>query len=493
MIMAVRIHGDPPRRRRRRRRRPLLPIALLLLLLLPASCLALAPPFSPTPGAGGAIAGRRRAGGSFGGAAAAAAARSPRRRPSPPAAASSRPPPPPGSAGGGGGSCDPAGAPLQGGQEAPGRSPRGRRRKKRNKYADQSQADRLEMDPLERLLAESRDKNRLLDEEQRRRRRRNLGGRFLDDGGPGPDDPAEAAADEGTTTAGGRLVAPAMRFPDNSEIDPYDPATFGYRRVGAVVSAHGVRGWVRVAAGGPRQGPAGPFASSFARQGGKGPPAASAPASPLRRWLHLKMPNKRAPRAVRLVSARRVGGGGEYLCFLEGVDTRDDALKLRGATLFVRSEEDGDDEEEETGRQQQQEGDERQEEVYSVSELVGLAVYLHGSAPRDGGDGGDGGQAPGAEAALVGTVGGVVFGDDISDLPLGYDMLEIIIAGPPGGGGAGGGEERALVPLVPELVPVVDPARGRVYVDPPAGLLDLRYVRKDKVRIRGFLPPSSST
>jgi hypothetical protein len=202
------------------------------------------------------------------------------------------------------------------------------------------------------------------------------------------------------------------------------------------------------------------------------------------------MPNKRAPRAVRLVSARRVGGGGEYLCFLEGVDTRDDALKLRGATLFVRSEEDGDDEEEETGRQQQQEGDERQEEVYSVSELVGLAVYLHGPAPRGGGEGPD----PGAEAALVGTVGGVVFGDDISDLPLGYDMLEIIIAGPPGGGGgAGRGEERVLVPLVPELVPAVEIARGRVYVDPPAGLLDLRYVRKDKVRIRGFLPPSSST
>jgi ribosomal 30S subunit maturation factor RimM len=341
------------------------------------------------------------------------------------------------------------------------------------------------MDPLERLLAESRDKNRLLAEEQRRRRRRNPGGRYFDDEGPGPDDPA-TAADEGTTTAGGgRLVAPAMRFPDNSEIDPYDPATFGYRRVGAVVSAHGVRGWVRVAAGGGR-GP-GPFAS-FARQGGKGPPAASAP--PLPRWLHLKMPNKRAPRAVRLASARRVGDGG-YLCCLEGVDTRDDALKLRGAALFVRSEEDGDDDEEaRRKRQQQQEGDGRRDEVYSVSELVGLAVYLHGPAPRGGGEGPD----PGAEAALVGTVGGVVFGDDISDVPLGYDMLEIIIAGPPGGGGgAGRGEERVLVPLVPELVPAVEIARGRVYVDPPAGLLDLRYVRKDKVRIRGFLPPSSST
>ncbi|MDR2372710.1 MAG: ribosome maturation factor RimM [Bifidobacteriaceae bacterium] len=52
---------------------------------------------------------------------------------------------------------------------------------------------------------------------------------------------------------------------------------------------------------------------------------------------------------------------------------------------------------------------------------------------------------------------------DLVSLP-GQDLLEIAQAG------AG----TALVPLVKELVPEVDPARGRIVIDPPAGLVAAR-------------------
>jgi ribosomal 30S subunit maturation factor RimM len=93
----------------------------------------------------------------------------------------------------------------------------------------------------------------------------------------------------------------------------------------------------------------------------------------------------------------------------------------------------------------------------------------------------------------VGIVGGVVFSDDISSIPgLGHDYLEIII--PRGiGGGASFRDEMVLIPMVPQLVPEVDVPSRRVYIDPPAGLLDLTYVRDEKTRIKGLLPPSTDS
>ena len=94
---------------------------------------------------------------------------------------------------------------------------------------------------------------------------------------------------------------------------------------------------------------------------------------------------------------------------------------------------------------------------------------------------------------FVGKVGGVVFGEDLSGVEgFGQDMLELIL---PRGEGADGmasfRDELVLIPFVPEIVPIVDVKGSAIYIDPPAGLLDLTYVREEKVRIKGFLPPSS--
>lgn len=37
-----------------------------------------------------------------------------------------------------------------------------------------------------------------------------------------------------------------LEFPDVDDVDPYDPATFGFMEVGVVQSAHGVEGMVKV-------------------------------------------------------------------------------------------------------------------------------------------------------------------------------------------------------------------------------------------------------
>jgi 16S rRNA processing protein RimM len=321
-----------------------------------------------------------------------------------------------------------------------------RRRRRKNKYADLSKVETLEMDPLEKLVAESVEKNRQLleEEEQRKRRRmttRNEGGATTPAQGDDKDSPA---------------TVPAMNFPDNKNIDPYDPTTFGYVTLGTIASAHGVHGWVKVAAS-------------------EADPSSLSPLARPGMTLHVKLPRKRAPRAVRLVAGRHCVAD-EYLCLLDGSYTRDDALKLRGATLYTTRQEDDD------ARRQSTSSD---RELYFVSELVGLSVYAYDetrSTPTELNN-----------EVLIGTVGGVVFGDDISDLPLGYDMLEIIVNRELTLDRKSKPEERVLIPLVPQLVPLIDSARGVVMIDPPPGLLDLRYVREEKVRIKGLLPPSSSS
>jgi len=50
-------------------------------------------------------------------------------------------------------------------------------------------------------------------------------------------------------------------------------------------------------------------------------------------------------------------------------------------------------------------------------------------------------------------------------------------------------QELVLIPFVPEIVYHVELKQKRVYIDPPAGLLDLTFVKEEKVRIKGFLPP----
>ena len=174
---------------------------------------------------------------------------------------------------------------------------------------------------------------------------------------------------------------------------------------------------------------------------------------------HLKSANKRAPREVVLLNGKH-RLGDEYLIQLNQVNDRDTAQKLRGSLLYIREE---------------QKSYDLNVNEYVISDLVGLDVYLKDSSDK-----------------YVGFVAGVVFSDDVCSIPgLGHDYLEITI--PRGIGGTSSyRDELVLIPMVPEIVPEVDITGKRIMIDPPAGLLDLTYVREEKSRIKGFLPPAKS-
>jgi ribosomal 30S subunit maturation factor RimM len=269
------------------------------------------------------------------------------------------------------------------------------RRKKKNKYENFSKTD-ADVDPFEKMIQESGQKVQQLDDEKKQNK---------ESANPKPFIP----------------LPPQIDYPDNKNIDPYDPATFGYVEVGIVTGAHGVHGWIKVQS-----------TTDF----------------PLERLCqagirHLKPPMKRAP-----------------------------AAKLRGSVLYAREEEKVTPEKEE----------------YLVSDLVGLDVFLEQDAAEEGDTTKDT-EEDSSRSQFVGKVVGIVFAHEMCSIPgLGHDMLEIVI--PRGiGGTLSLRDELVLIPMVPQIVPRVDIQGRAIYVDPPTGLLDLTYVREDKVRIKGFLPP----
>lgn len=165
----------------------------------------------------------------------------------------------------------------------------------------------------------------------------------------------------------------------------------------------------------------------------------------------------------------------EYIVQLDTAKSREEAALLRGGTLFVREED------REVGTKEDRVGaaaatEEEEEAEYFISDLVGLEVFLESDESMDGEEG--------SKTPFVGTVAGVV----MTELPgIGHDMLEINL--PRGKGGTVSlRDELVLIPFVPQIVPRVLIAEGSVYITPPEGLLDLTYVREEKVRIKGFLP-----
>lgn len=301
------------------------------------------------------------------------------------------------------------------------------RKKKKNKYEKFSKV-KEELDPMENLIKESERKIEELNQEKKQQSQAKKGHK--------PYQPEE------------EQQLSKLHFPDNTNIDPYDPSTFGYIEVGSVVGAHGVHGWIKILS-------TTDFGTERLCTAGV---------------RHLKPAKKRAPRQVTLVQGKHTHGN-EYLIRLKEIDNRDAAHLLRGSVLYVREEEKYD------ALPQSEENEE--DEEYLVSDLVGADVFL---------------IVEDEEMQLfVGKVGGVVFGEDLSGVEgFGQDMLELIL---PRGEGADGmasfRDELVLIPFVPEIVPIVDVKGSAIYIDPPAGLLDLTYVREEKVRIKGFLPPSS--
>lgn len=227
-------------------------------------------------------------------------------------------------------------------------------------------------------------------------------------------------------------------FPNTATIDPYDPSTFGYITLGTIQGAHGVQGWVKVRAAAELT-DATILRNSFTAAG----------------MVHVRLPNKRAPRATVLLQGKATTND-QFVVHLQNIQDRDQAATLRGAVLYIRHE---------------QLPSETVADEYNVADLVGMPVFLNDNSD-----------------AYVGIVAGIVFGEDISSIPGGHDYIELLLSR---SDVPSYKDELVLIPFVPQLVPVVDLEQRRIQIDPPTGLLDLTYVRSDKVRVKGFLAASA--
>jgi 16S rRNA processing protein RimM len=315
------------------------------------------------------------------------------------------------------------------------------RRKKKNKYSNFSKTDKLEVDPFTSLISESEEKNKIFLKEKmvKRNKRVNL------------------SIEEEEELKSEKRERNKREFPDNKQIDPYNPSTYGYVELGTIVGSHGVYGLMKISA-------VTDFPERLCKPGIR----------------HLKVPNRRSPREIRLLEGRH-RNDNEYLIKLENIGDRNEALKLRGSKLYARQEERPED----IGKDE-----------YLVSDLVECEVYLVTGYGEDDYDNDDErytvneGKSLGGK--FVGVVKGVVLAEEMCAIPgLGQDLLEIVL--PRGRNGAPSWrDEYVLVPMVPNIVPTVDIERKLIYVDPPIGLLDLTYVQEDNVRIKGFLPETSS-
>ncbi len=232
-----------------------------------------------------------------------------------------------------------------------------------------------------------------------------------------------------------------LEFPDITKIDPYDPTTFGYVEIGTILGPHGVHGWTKVKG-----------CTDF-------PERLTRPGMP----LHLKPHRKRAPRKTTVANGKMIDQDS-FLVQLQGVYDRTAAQKLKGATLYYAT---------------QQDTVVKDDDEVIVSDLVGLDVYTLSSDEKQ-------------EPTLVGHVQGVVLAEDLCDIPwLLHDQIEVALAR--GNDSPRPGrrpQDLVLIPLVPEIVPKIDLEGNMILVDPPAGLLDLTYVREEKVRIKGLLAPA---
>eukprot|EP00588_Corethron_pennatum_P012006 CAMPEP_0194275162 /NCGR_PEP_ID=MMETSP0169-20130528/8072_1 /TAXON_ID=218684 /ORGANISM="Corethron pennatum, Strain L29A3" /LENGTH=348 /DNA_ID=CAMNT_0039018559 /DNA_START=116 /DNA_END=1162 /DNA_ORIENTATION=- len=248
---------------------------------------------------------------------------------------------------------------------------------------------------------------------------------------PPPDDTAMFSAFE-------RVASPRQEFPDAAEVDPLDPTTFGFVELGVIVGPHGVKGEVRVR-------PSTDFTTERLCNPGQ---------------RHIKAAGRRAPRPTLLERGRAGGSGGTYLVKLGGVDDRQAATLVKGAVLYGRRDVSvprlGTDE-------------------YRIDDLAYMNVYRVVSESEPD--------------RLVGRVAGIVLASEFSDAPagIGNDLVDILLPLRD----KGGGEVHVLVPFVPQIVPVVDVEARRMVLDPPEGLLDITYVREEKVVVRGLLAPGS--
>eukprot|EP00871_Galdieria_phlegrea_P003415 jgi/Galph1/4074/GphlegSOOS_G2746.1 len=212
--------------------------------------------------------------------------------------------------------------------------------------------------------------------------------------------------------------------------EPYSPESFGFSQVGIIKGAHGVRGELKVIS-------TSDFAEIRLVKKGK---------------RYLVRPPRKYPRPVFLVNGRKASQENMFIIRLKHVDSREQALELRGTQLFVRS----------------GEALELQQEEYLAKSLIGLKAWDIQTTQ------------------LLGKVVNVYTREEVLSYSIqgAQDLLELQL------------EDRRFVyiPFVKALIPEIDLENGHIWVDPPQGLLGLSFERiKKPPRIRGYLLPAKIT
>lgn len=140
-------------------------------------------------------------------------------------------------------------------------------------------------------------------------------------------------------------------------------------------------------------------------------------------------------REITLLRGRELPGKNVYIIKLEGVENREQAEALRGYKLWANK----------------LEKPRLKADEYHVSELVNLEVYHHLTGEK------------------IGVVVDILWaGNDILAVQLEANLASVKKKSP-----SSDSEDRALVPFVKEIVPLVDLKAGRIEISPPPGLLEI--------------------
>eukprot|EP00600_Ochromonadales_sp_CCMP1393_P000474 CAMPEP_0174977346 /NCGR_PEP_ID=MMETSP0004_2-20121128/13555_1 /TAXON_ID=420556 /ORGANISM="Ochromonas sp., Strain CCMP1393" /LENGTH=385 /DNA_ID=CAMNT_0016228513 /DNA_START=238 /DNA_END=1395 /DNA_ORIENTATION=+ len=268
-----------------------------------------------------------------------------------------------------------------------------------------------------------------------------------------------------------------VTFQELAKIDPSDPFSFGYIKIGTVTAPHGVKGELKIQ-----------FESDFAD-------TRLSPGS----ILYVKKPTRRSPRPVKVVSSRRQSDQ-VYLLQFEHIRTRIGASAFRRYLVYVK----------------EQDRPPLEEDEYLIRDLIDLDCYL--VSQRDSVERGNTNRDT---CRPVAKVVGVIPPDELCDpgaAALMHAQLELSVFDigtssivPVKDDGVDAPAVTApfrdehqeqqqqeqqqrlcLVPLVPNIVPVVDISNGRLFLEPPAGLLETTYGQAGprRVVVRGYLPES---
>lgn len=241
----------------------------------------------------------------------------------------------------------------------------------------------------------------------------------------------EASNNAKTAELSSASVKKADRLIDVKRVNPSDPMSFGFVKIGKILGPHGVKGELKVQ-----------FETDFIDMRVQA-----------RSVVYIKRPNRKAPRPIRIVSSRPQNRD-VYLIQFEQINSRLAAAALKAYDVFV----------EETDRPV------LSTDEYLVKDLVSLPCYAYRGE---------------TELMLIGTIIGVVLPDSLCSpeaAKLMHAMLEIRKYGST--------SSNFLVPLVPEIVTSIDLEKRVVVISPPEGLMDLTYedIKRKRVVIRGYLP-----